>query len=335
MDLRIALRLVASVVLLSGSLSCVKTTAMKPVAAQPVSPVAPFERQIRNARDAGDGDYELNRLRQRVAADPDSAGARLDLANAYRQRGYPDVALELTRLAVARFPESGEARLALVADLHALKQRAEAVATLETFLQAHPQKDAAFYSWWGILLDESGQWASGEPQHRRAVDLAPARDSLHNNLGYNLMMQKRYGEAVGEFQQAIKLNPASEIARNNLGTALAAQNSSSQAMASFQAGTDRATAHNNLAAVLMENGNYTEARKELNIALGYNGAHPAALKNLELLSRLDGHDATLPKPYTQTRWQRFKAGLARLFGNSTDSKPDTSKPQAAQTGTAQ
>jgi len=306
--------LVITALLACMSLSCVRTTATRQAAAVPAVAVPPFERQVRNAHDAGDGDYQLAQLRQRVASEPDNVGARLELAKAYRDRGYPEVSLEITRLAAARFPDSGEAELALVVDLHSLKQRPEAIASLQSFLSAHPQKEPAFYSWLGILLDESGQWTAGEPQHRKAIDLAPSSASPHNNLGYNLLMQERYPNAVAEFQLALKLNPSSEIARNNLGIALAAENSAQQAVASFQAAADPATAHNNLAAILIEKGNYAQARRELTIALGYNKSHAAALKNLELLSRLDGQKATLPKPTAQTRWQRFKAGIARLFG---------------------
>jgi len=56
-----------------------------------------------------------------------------------------------------------------------------------------------------------------------------------------------------------------------------------------------------------------EARKELELALGYNKSHPAALKNMELVSRLDGNAATVPMKQNETRWDRWKAGFVRLF----------------------
>ncbi len=311
------------------SVSCgggVHTAANRaPTTPAPVT-VNAFERQVRNARDAGDGDYPLNQLRQRVAAEPENISARLALATAYRERGYTDVALEMDRLAVARFPESGDAELALVRDLHTLKQRGEAIASMEGFLKAHPQTAPEFESWLGILLDESGQWAAGEAHHRQAIEMAPARDSLHNNLGYNFLMQKKQAEATGEFREALRLNPASQIARNNLGSALATADTA-QAVASFQAAGDAATAHNNLAAVLIENGNFPEARRELQLALSYNKSHSAALKNLELVSQLDGRDATLPAPSRETRWHRLKTGLARLFFGPLD-RPETGAANA-------
>ena len=147
------------------------------------------------------------------------------------------------------------------------------------------------------------KWARGplgEPAHRKAVELAPGQDTLHNNLGYNLLMQKKSEEAAAEFREALRLNPASLVARNNLGLALANSNAA-QAVATWQSAADPATAHNNLAAVWIEKGNYAEARKELDIALGYNKSHPAALKNLELVSRLDGKPAAVAATAPESR----------------------------------
>jgi tetratricopeptide (TPR) repeat protein len=305
----------------------------KPV--QSRAPTAPtptvWERQVKNAVDAGDGDYELRRLREIVAAEPGNIPARLDLAAVYRQRGFPDVALEVTRLAAARFPESGEVELALVRSLRDLNRRTEATEGLEAFLKAHSQTAPEYYSWLGILRDESGLWPAGEPAHRQAVELSPNLDYLHNNLGYNLLMQKKNDEAAEEFRTALKLNPKSQVARNNLGLVLANQDAAEQAVASFQAVSDPATAHNNLAAVYLEKGNYPAARKELGVALSYNKTHPAALKNLELVGRMDGQAATRAgESAAPPRWTRWKIGFRRLFvGPLEDSQPEAARTVSA------
>jgi Flp pilus assembly protein TadD len=290
--------------------SCVQHTQ---VAKAPPAPLSVWDRQIHNAIDAGDGDYQLRVLRQKLAAGPDNIPIRLELANAYRDRGYPDVALEMGRLAAARFPESGEAELALVRALRDMNRRSEAIDGLTAFLKAHPQTGPEYFSWLGILRDESGLWPLGEPAHRKALELAPSLDYLHNNLGYNLLMQKKYADAAGEFREALNLDPRSAVARNNLGLALANLGEADQAVANWQSASDAATAHNNLAAVLMEKGNYPKARKELEIALSYNNAYPAALKNLELVSRLDGHPPTLAVKPAESSWRRWKSAFRRLF----------------------
>jgi Flp pilus assembly protein TadD len=120
------------------------------------------------------------------------------------------------------------------------------------------------------------------------------------------------------------------VARNNLGLALANLGETDQAVASWQSASGPATAHNNLAAVLLEKGNYPNARKELELALSYNNAYPAALKNLELVSRLDGHPATLAVKPAESRWLRWKIAFRRLFvGPLNNSRTDPVKTASA------
>jgi Flp pilus assembly protein TadD len=306
----------AILVLAAGASACVHHTRVVK-AAVPVQPrhqqATVWERQIRNAADAGDGDYRMRVLRQRMAAEPDNVEVRVELAKAYAARGYPDMALELCRLTAARFPASGEVELALVRALREMNRGPEAIEGLEAFLRAHPQTSADYYSWLGILRDETGAWPLGEPAHRKAIELSPSADQLHNNLGYNLMMQKKDEAAAAEFNEAIRLNSSNQVARNNLGWTLARQNETQQAIASWQSASDPASAHSNLAAVWIEKGNFPEARKELAIALGYNKSHPSALKNLELVERLEGRAASLTDFEQESRWERWKAGFKKLF----------------------
>jgi len=321
------LQILLAAMAIAGGSSCTPRTPVvrtAPVAAP--APVSAFDREIRNAQDAGDGDYQLRVLRARVAAEPDNVNARLELAKAYQERHFPDVALEICRLAAARFPESGAVQLALVRALRELNQPAEAVAGLQAFLKRVPQNGAEYYSWLGILWDDLGELPTGELAHRQAIALEPSADYLHNNLGYNLLRQQKDAAAAGEFREALRLNPASPFARNNLGLALAGQNQTAEAVTNWLSDADAATAHSNLAAVLMEKGNYAAARQELVIALSYNKSHPAALKNMELLSRLDGKPATLPAAGPDgTRWERWRTGFRKLFVGPLDK----SQPQPA------
>jgi Flp pilus assembly protein TadD len=317
------------VLLALTSTACVRQS---PVARSPQPPPTVWERQVRNARDAGDGDYPLRLLRDKVAADSASIPARLELAKAYRERGYPDVGIEILRLAASRFPESGEIQLALVRTLHDQHHATEALAGLDAFLQQHPQTEYDYFSWMGILRDESGQWAAGESAHRKALEIRPADDSLHNNLGYNLLMQAKVDDAAAEFREALKLNPQSAIARNNLGLALAARSDTTGAVANWQSAADASIAHNNLAATWIEKGNYPAARQELQVALGYNKDLPAALKNLELVSRLDGNPASLRAAHESTGWERWKTGIKKLFVGPLDEP--RKEPAKAATKTA-
>ena len=310
----------------ASTIACVHRPVVKTATPSAKAPVTVWDRQVRNALDAGDGDYRFRMLREKVAAEPENVAVRMELAAAYRERGYPEIALEISRLAVARFPQSGEAQLSLTRDLRATGRNTEAIAGLEVYLKAHGDSAAEYWSWLGILRDEAGMWPLGEPAHRKAIDVSPDADYLHNNLGYNLMMQKNYEEAATEFQEALKLKPANTVARNNLATALAHTNDTARAVSTWEAVTDPASAHNNLAAVWMEKGNYSEARRELDLALGYNRTHPAALRNLELLGRLDGKygaERTVPGMVDgQTGWSRFATGVKRLFVGPLENSKD-------------
>jgi len=313
---------------------CVRHTEISRTMPKTASVPTVWDRQIRNAKDAGDGDYQLRALRDRAAAEAESVPVRLELANAYRERGYPDVALEICRLAASRFPESGEAQLGLAEALRAMNRREEAGAGLEAFLKAHPQAGPEYHSWLGILRDESGQWDAAEAAHRRALELKPDAAYLHNNLGYNLLMQKKDAAAAGEFREALKLDPQSLVARNNLGLALARQDASAEAIAMWQVGSDAASAHNNMGAVLMEKGNYAAARKELELALSYNKAFQPAVKNLELVSRLDGQPVSLPmkaEKIDQNWWDRWKTGFMKLWVGPLDNSKPAAKVATAST----
>jgi tetratricopeptide (TPR) repeat protein len=287
---------------------CASCVHERRVAVAPPSTPTVWERQVQNAVDAGDGDYALKSLRERVAAEPENVAVRLELARAYRERGYPEIGLDVCRLAVARFPESAEAQFALARALYEMRRPADALAVLVS----RPRESAQYFSWLGLVRDASGEWTAGEAPHRRAVALAPLDDALHNNLGYNLLMQERHAEAAAAFREAVRLNPRSQVARNNLGLALASVDTA-QAVSSWQAASDPATAHNNLAAVWIEQKNWAAARKELAIALSYNKSHPAALRNVALVAQLDGNPAGVAVQGPDTRWDRWKAGFKRLF----------------------
>ena len=297
-----------------SSFSCAhRTSTVLGTTAQVKTPASAMDRQILNAVDAGDGDAELRLLRSRVINSPSSVSARLELGKAYERRGFLELALDHYRWAVEHAPESPDAHLMLARTLDHSQHSAEAIALLQAFLVAHSQPGPTLYSWLGIMQDDAGDWKASERNYREALVKAPAdKDYLHNNLGFALLKQEKSELAAVEFRAALKLNPHSEIARDNLGIALASANSK-EAILNWQSMNEPATAHSNLAAVLMERGKYPEARQELQIALKYNQANPAALKNLELLSSLEGKPVQISSGNVTTRWARFKSTWRRWF----------------------
>jgi Flp pilus assembly protein TadD len=275
----------------------------RPPAVQPA-----MQRQIENAIDAGDGDVIARQLRERMAANPDDLNVRLTLADHYRKQGYPELALEHYRLAAERFPGNAKVALLTAQTLQDQGMTAKAVAGLEQFLAKYPAKEPDLPAWLGILKDGQGEYATAEVAHRAAIVLDPSSAKLHNNLGYNLLLQGKRKDAVMELRRAVGMDAGSKIARGNLALALMRGGSTEEqkeAILQWQSISNPAAAHNNAGAVLLEEGRYAEARKELETALGYQPDYTPALKNLELLVGQDGKPVVLPvRTDSQASWRR-------------------------------
>jgi Flp pilus assembly protein TadD len=303
-------------------LACASCTHQVQTASRGVSqPAVPAvkARRVENAADAGEGDLEARALRRRLAANADDLDARMALAQLYSRRGLPDLALEHYRLAAARFPDSLGAARAFAQTLREMGETPQALKAVEEFLARHPGASWEMLSLEGILEDELGRWMPAEEAHRAALALSPGRSALHNNLGYNLLLQGQAEAAAAEFRRAIEIDPRAQIAHNNLGAALAAQSHAGEALAEWQRSGDPAAAHNNLAAVLMEQGHYAEARAELETALGYRRNFPAALANLRLVAEKDGRPAVVPSKRSASK--RVKAvGVAASVAGAAGEK---------------
>jgi len=309
--------------------SSVPVTASSSKAAVSTSVSTVTRREIRNAQDAGDGDAVARMLRQRMTADPSNLDVRMQLARHYQEKGFLEIAAEHYRLAAASFPDNPIVIMALARTLRSLSLPHEALASVDKFDAAHPNSSAELLTWKGILEDETGDLKKAEASYHAALLLKAKSESIHNNLGYNLLLQARYQEAAAEFRQALAIQPHSAVAQNNLGTALASDHKGTdtkEAVLHMQSISDPATAHSNLAAILMEQGSYQEARKELDIALGYRKDHRAALSNLALLSELDGRPGVLPFREQTTKWKRFGSGLKKVLLGTDDTDHRNNEP---------
>lgn len=275
--------------------------------------------EVRNAVDAGEGDFEARQLRERLVASPGDLDLRLRLAARYEEIEMPELAIEHYRLATERFPAEAAAQIRLARAMHRKGRSAEAAAILESYLTAYPEAPAEVHSWAGIFRDALGHHKVAEQHHRDALERAASAAYLHNNLGENLTLQDKKTEAAGEFRTALQLDPANEFARNNLALLLA--DNPAEAAQVLQTGTgDPATAHSNVAAILIDQARYEEARKELNLALGYKPDHAAALANLALVADLDGKPAqVMPVKSSQSRIGRV---FVKLFTHSETRHPE-------------
>jgi len=293
-----------------------------------------MSRHVENAVDLGEGDVALRTLRSRLASDPKNLEARMLLARLYSERGLPDLALEHLRLANAQFPDSVPVTLALAKTLREMGAPQEALKTVEACSKRLEEPNWELLSLEGVLEDESGRLKDAESAYHKAVAIEPGRSSLHNNLGYNLLLQEKPKEAEAEFRKALEIDPHSQIAHNNLASALAAT-AQTEALAELQRGSaNNAVAHNNMAALLIEQGKYPEARKEIEQALTLRQNLPEAMANLKLASQIDGKPATVPihKQHVNL-WSHVTSGWDKLSGHK-EIHPAAQNPQPLAASTA-
>ncbi len=315
--------------------------AKTPVASAPTPP-AVMKRQILNAVDAGDGDLTVRDLRDAIAREPDRLDLRLALVDHFAKVGEAELVAEHLRLLLERFPADADLGLRLARQLRAHGSRHEALRILRNLTARQAVDSPSVWSLAGILLDELDRPMEGEAEHRRALALAQERqeniDIYENNLGFNLLAQGRRDEAVALFQAALAKRPRSEVARNNLATALAARREGDidkpSVLAHWMSVTDAASAHNNLAAVLIEQGRYDEARGELEQSLQLRFDLPEAWKNLQLLSELDGKPVSVARPTppaaSPSGWQKVWRGVRSTFvAEEPVLKPDRSTRSAS------
>lgn len=110
-----------------------------------------------------------------------------------------------------------------------------------------------------------------------------------NNLGVELLKQRRVDEAILEFQKAIKLNPDYVTARLNLAHLYDLRGRIEEAMAEYRKAIElepgNLIVRNNLGVLYGKKGLYDEAIGEFEKVLRIDPTNAAALKNLESAKR--------------------------------------------------
>lgn len=85
-------------------------------------------------------------------------------------------------------------------------------------------KDATAAAWnaRGVAADYRGDWEDSEKFYRRAASLNPENPKVLNNLGWSLMLQHRWADALEPLERAHALDPNSRRIADNLELARAA-----------------------------------------------------------------------------------------------------------------
>jgi hypothetical protein len=118
---------------------------------------------------------------------------------------------------------------------------------------------------------QAGHWRDTGTLFRHAVEVDPANDLAHLNLGVALFAAGRVEEAIGHYREALRVDPLAEDAHNNLGAALLQQGKTTEALAHFREALricpDFADAYNNIGLALAARGQGAAAAPYIAAAL--------------------------------------------------------------------
>jgi tetratricopeptide (TPR) repeat protein len=188
-------------------------------------------------------------------------------ANTAAEDARDPVILPETYLAAAQlFEKQGNLSAAII-------QYQKAVSVNHSFVDA--------YNRLGILLGRLGRHPESEDALKRAVELAPERAFLRNNLGYEYALQNRWAEAERQFREALRLAPGLARAQINLGLTLAQQERYEEALTAFDAVLPEADAFYNLGLMFRGQHRYRDAADAFERVLVLNPDFVAARKQLE------------------------------------------------------
>lgn len=263
--------------------------AATPVAAITTFDAAPVLDRADEALDDGLTEVASGHYQMVLRQDPENRRARLGMAEINLAAGRGDAARPQFE-ALAEDPDLGaRARQGLGLALLKAGQPDKARAPLEAAVLA----DAGLWRAWNALAtvhDHGGDWAEARRCYDAALAAAPTsqRGIVENNLGFSLVLQHRYDEAVPHLLEAARRQRDMELPRTNLRLALAWQGRYDEAVAGARDG-ERAAVLNNVGYVALLRGDYQQAESLLSRAVDDSPSHFApAHSNLAHLKAVRG-----------------------------------------------
>jgi len=135
----------------------------------------------------------------------------------------------------------------------------------------------------GLALQEKGDLEQAELSYKKALDLAPGRPSVMNNLAAVFIELRKYPEARQLCETLLEINPEDETALLNLGNCQIKLGSAEEALLSYDKALgvkpEYADALNNRGSALLELKRLPEALESCNRALALKPDHVEALNN--------------------------------------------------------
>lgn len=257
-----------------------------------------FERKI----DAYQVSEAVDKWRQQLKQDADSAEAHYALGLSYLNSKLRDAALEHLRKAALLAPEVPDTHHNLALTLFndgniqlASSEYAEAMKEIDYSIRLAPDfsEAMAFKHFFLARKLDAVDNAQAMAEYAKAIEACPDIATLHNNLGMCYLNAKRYVQAQACFRKAIELDAGYAMAHSNLCLVLYFQKEYAEGV---ETGTKaislmgpatleelQALAHSNLALCLWKSRRKSEALEHLNKAIALNPANPLFSQNLQAI----------------------------------------------------
>ena len=170
---------------------------------------------------AGDVADARESLLQVSPKSPRYAEARTRLAWTYQNAGDTEQALRIAWEAVAARPESAAAKLALADLLRAASRFDESARVLDPLIvSAGAKPDWRLYYMRAVALERSGHWPEAQTDLEKAMTLNPDQPEILNYLGYSWVNRgTKVNEGLALIQRAVDAQPQEGAYVDSLGWA--------------------------------------------------------------------------------------------------------------------
>lgn len=169
----------------------------------------------------GDAAAAVNDLRAILRDQPASVPVLRELSRAHLMKGEPDLALEALQKAVEAAPRDAETRVAFARFLAEQGKKDKAREQLELVLKAEPKQMSALETLFQLYMIEK-DYAQAAQVAQRTKEIQPGRGEYYAGLVFQA--QKKYTDAVAQFEMALKSVPGATEPLTALTKSLLAQN---------------------------------------------------------------------------------------------------------------
>lgn len=221
------------------------------------------------ARQVGDQNSAFDFTLKAVAASPSNHLYHNTLGNVLKDKDQLDEAVACYRRALACRPDYVEALYNLAKVLLLQRQAGEAIDCYHHALAINPN-DAEAYIDLGVAQMALGEMDKAVLSFNQALSLKPDSAEAYNNLGVAFKNQGKFDEATDCYRHALAIKPDYAKALFNLGTTYFIKKDFAPAMKWYQASLavdpHQVEAHQNMAAILLDEGRLDEAQRHRDLA---------------------------------------------------------------------